>query len=126
MGLRITDWLSVGGGVLPRVDGLQNSTGSWITVNGILDPEDAQLHLVPGQAYRALYRQAQTRLNKISAHLGGLPPFELSELRVVDEAELTDLNERLGELWNECSASEEQAHRTLEDERGAYAPGNRR
>jgi len=82
------------------------------------DPEDAQLHLVPGQAYRTLYRQAQTRLNKISAHLGGLPPFELGELRVVDEAELTDLNERLGELWNECSASEEQAHRTLEDERG--------
>jgi len=40
MGVRCTDWLSVGGGLLPRIDGLQSSTGSWITVNGILDPED--------------------------------------------------------------------------------------
>jgi V/A-type H+-transporting ATPase subunit I len=81
------------------------------------DLEEVQLRLIPGTSYRGVYRQARTRLSKISAHLGALPPFELGELRVVDEAELAELNERLGALWNECSASEEQAHRTLEEER---------
>ena len=32
-GLRCTDWLSVGGGVLPHVDALQDSRDSWIILN---------------------------------------------------------------------------------------------
>ncbi len=33
-------WLSVGGGVLPRVDSLQESTGSWLDLSGSADPRD--------------------------------------------------------------------------------------
>jgi V/A-type H+-transporting ATPase subunit I len=81
------------------------------------EPDHAELTRVPGEEYRGLFRQAQTRLAKIGAHLGGLPPFLVREVRVVDDLELGELNAELGELWNECSVSEEQAHRTTERER---------
>ena len=44
--VRITDWLFLGGGILPRVDSLQDTRGSWITLNGALDPSD------PSQGFR--------------------------------------------------------------------------
>ena len=88
---------------------------------GVFHPDnrdpDPELSNIPGDSYRALYRQAQTRLTKIQNHFSELPPFELGEVRVVPEDELAALNDKLGELWNECSASEERARGTAEDER---------
>ena len=80
-------------------------------------PEHEALTRVPGDSYRTLYRQAQTRLAKIGAHLGELPPFTVEDVRVVPEEELGALNDRLGTLWNECSLSEERARHTTEQER---------
>ncbi len=80
-------------------------------------PEHEALTRVPGDSYRNLFRQAHTRLVKIGAHLGTLPPFHVDEVRVVGEEELAQLNERLGSLWNECSISEERARHTTEQER---------
>ena len=88
---------------------------------GVFHPDhrdpDKELSKIPGEAYRAAYHQAQTRLTKIANHLGGLPGFDLTEVHVVPEERLADLNKRLGELWNECSASEEKAHQTTEEQR---------
>jgi V/A-type H+-transporting ATPase subunit I len=80
------------------------------------DP-DEELKRVPGDSYRSVFRQAQTRLTKVAGHLGGLPPFELTDVHVVSEEDLAQLNRKLGELWTECSASEEKAHKTIEEER---------
>ena len=77
----------------------------------------AEFSKIPGESYRALYHQAHTRLTKIANHLGGLPPFELGDVHVVPEDALGETNRQLGELWNECSASEERAHGTAEEGR---------
>jgi len=68
---KVTDWLFVGGGIIPRVDSIQESTGSWITLNGTLDPND------PSQGFRMDLRQT-TKINV--SPTGGiliLPPFGL-------------------------------------------------
>ena len=67
-GVRIFDWLSVGGGILPRVDAFQDSTGSWIVLNP--EPDDAS------QGFRMDLRQ-ESRINVVP--IGGLlfkPPVE--------------------------------------------------
>lgn len=88
---------------------------------GIFHPDlrdpGPELAKIPGEGYRALYHQAQTRLTKIANHLDGLPPFGLGDVHVVPDEALGEINRQLGELWNECSASEERAHGTLEQER---------
>lgn len=57
-GFRCTDWLSVGGGILPRVDSFQETRGSWISVNGVLDPDD------PGRGMRMDLR-ATTKIDVV-------------------------------------------------------------
>jgi len=88
---------------------------------GIFHPDfrdpGAEFSKIPGESYRALFHQAQTRLAKVANHLGGLPPFELGDAHVVPEEDLPKPNRELGELWTECSASEERAHGTLEEGR---------
>lgn len=88
---------------------------------GVFHPDfrdpGAEFSKIPGESYRALFHQAQTRLAKVANHLGGLPPFELGDAHVVPEEALAETNRQLGELWTECSASEERAHGTLEEER---------
>jgi long-chain fatty acid transport protein len=66
-GAQITEWLSVGGGILPRVDSFQDSTGSWIILNP--GPDD------PSQGFRMDLRQT-SRINVVP--IGGLlirPPL---------------------------------------------------
>jgi len=66
-GARITEWLSVGAGVLPRVDAFQKSTGSWILLNP--GPND------PSQGFRMDLVQT-SKINVVP--IGGLlvrPPF---------------------------------------------------
>ncbi len=66
-GARITDWLSVGGGIIPRVDAFQDSTGSWIILNP--GPND------PSQGFRLDLRQT-SKINVVP--IGGLlikPPL---------------------------------------------------
>ncbi|MFC1889197.1 OmpP1/FadL family transporter [Thermodesulfobacteriota bacterium] len=55
---RCTDWLSIGGGILPRVDSIQESRGSWITLNGVIDPDD------PSRGMR-LDLRATTKINVV-------------------------------------------------------------
>ena len=38
---RCTPWLSVGAGIVPRIDSLQESRGSWLDIIGAADPKDA-------------------------------------------------------------------------------------
>jgi len=73
----------------------------------------AEFSRSPGESYRALFHQAQTRLAK-SPTTSWAPPFELGDAHVVPEEDLAETNRQLGELWTECSASEERAHGTLE------------
>lgn len=71
LGFRCTDWLSVGVGVMPTVNSLQSTPGTWISVNGIIDPND------PGRGGRMDLRQKST-LN--IAPIGGIlihPPLGL-------------------------------------------------
>lgn len=70
MSMKLTEWLSVGAGVLPRVDGLQQSTGSWLSLNGVADPND------PGRGLRLDLRQT-TKINAVAvAGVLARPPLE--------------------------------------------------
>lgn len=77
--------------------------------------DEHELVEVPGERYRQLYRQAESRLSKINSHFQ--KPVEVSGLepRLVSERELDALNKRLGSLWQECSKCQEDFRR-LDDE----------
>lgn len=65
----------------------------------------------PGEKYRQLFGVIQVRLNKLLNYLSinpqrAAPPAN----RVVTEQELSQLNDWLGPLWEECSACEESEH----------------
>ena len=79
------------------------------------DNEEHGLQEVPGERYRQIFRQAASRLEKILEQFPDSPGFELEELSVVTERELDALNNRLGELWRECSVCQEEMRR-LDDE----------
>ena len=54
---KITEWLSIGGGVIPRIDSFQDTTGSWILVDrALFDPND------PSGGFRLDLRQT-TKIN---------------------------------------------------------------
>ena len=69
IGVELTDWLSLGGGIIPRVDAYQNSQGSWIDMSGVGDPNDR------AGGFRSDFRIG-TRLNAVPT--GGIlikPPI---------------------------------------------------
>ena len=70
---------------------------------------------IPGQRYRETFRQASSRLEKVTEHFPKPPPVELERLHVVTERELDALNNRLGVLWQECSVCQEEK-RHLDEE----------
>jgi V/A-type H+-transporting ATPase subunit I len=80
--------------------------------------EEATRHFPeqPGEAYREVYLEAQARLDKISQLCGHdacapLPPNPIApSLR-----ELQGINDRLRELWRQCSACAEKGQRIEED-----------
>ncbi|CAK0777294.1 V-type ATP synthase subunit I [Gammaproteobacteria bacterium] len=88
---------------------------------GVMHPEEASGHEkdlpeLPGHDYQRLYRTADSRLEKILNHLKLDPVnFPSLPLRVVNQTELTEINDDLGELWRQCSHIEEQERRLDEE-----------
>jgi V/A-type H+-transporting ATPase subunit I len=87
---------------------------------GLFEPEygdDAEL--IPeglGSTFRDTFDTATNRLTKTSAHLGvSISDLGQSTARLVSQSELEALNDKLGELWQNCSRREEQA-RHIRDE----------
>jgi len=72
---------------------------------------------MPGEQYRQLAMSAEARFRKITQYLGlnfkGKGEWQSGSM--VDIEELTRLNDRLGELWAECSRCEDR-FATLRDE----------
>jgi len=77
--------------------------------------EDERLPGAPGKSYRELFQQARSRLDKIG-HLVVLPSPRLTELRVVSESELAELNTWLGTIWEDCSTYEEKLRRLADEQ----------
>ncbi len=74
VGIRCTDWLSIGGGILPRVDSLQTSTNSWIQLP--TEPDDSAV------GFRINLRQT-TKMSAVP--IAGIlvrPPFAFLRDRV--------------------------------------------
>ena len=82
--------------------------------SGIFNPElvsgqESRFPELPAESYRAVLHSAQARLDKIKVYLPGGQP-QLVEARIVPQSELEQLDYRLGVLWREFSAVEEQHH----------------
>lgn len=73
--------------------------------------------LVPGEAYRELFRQAESRLEKILNHIPLGEQEPIGEVREVTLEELEETNRWLGRLWERCSAGEQAQHDLEEEER---------
>jgi V/A-type H+-transporting ATPase subunit I len=59
----------------------------------------------PGSAYREVYLEAEARLAKIMAMCGGLPAMPVAADAIAPSLhDLQDLNDRLREIWQACSA----------------------
>jgi V/A-type H+-transporting ATPase subunit I len=87
---------------------------------GVFNPDvvaglEEELPELPGTHYRELCRSAQTRLDKILGHRPERLEMPPAALRVVEEAELEQLNKELGKLWTECSQCEEDQRRVEEE-----------
>ena len=79
-------------------------------------PEATQLEHDPAQTHRLRLLSAEGRLEKILSHYAIARPLNIEPPRVVDEAELAELDQRLGELWGQCSEDEERLRRLVEEE----------
>lgn len=73
----------------------------------------------PGEDYRALYESARGRLSKVLSYLQVESESEpkSSWRRPISEAELARTDERLGEIWRECSTCQQREQRTREQRR---------
>lgn len=81
---------------------------------------DERLPDVPGEAYREVFLEADSRLNKILEHFAGdMPPIPDNAV-APNLAELSELNEWLKSLWQTCSASS-QAEQRIEEQRKRLA-----
>lgn len=78
-------------------------------------PEAERLATLPGRAFHEIHTQAQSRLDKIARLIPFAPPASIEPARVIDQAELAQLNDWLGRLWDETSNYEED-FRQLDDE----------
>ncbi|QKK10282.1 MAG: hypothetical protein HND59_00310 [Pseudomonadota bacterium] len=88
---------------------------------GVFDPQpdkgvDAQLPELLSVRYRELYESAHTRLEKLCEAYHLAPEAGEPELRVIQESELAQADDRLGELWRAASDTQEGLRR-LEDQR---------
>lgn len=78
-------------------------------------PDEARLSGAPGRSYRALFRTARSRLDKIEKLIPPSEETKVDPIHVVAEPELARTNDTLGEIWSECARYEEQ-FRYLDDE----------
>ena len=80
-------------------------------------PLEAALTGLPGRAYRDTYQQARSRLDKIAKLITVPDDPILDQIRVVAPAELVQLNDWLGQIWQQASAYEEDLRRLDDQER---------
>jgi len=81
---------------------------------GTFNPEiTEQLPEQPGENYRNIFNQAQTRLLKIMACVSFTTP-KINFSHVITIAELEETNEKLGIIWAKLSELEEQLHQLNE------------
>ena len=73
--------------------------------------QDDRFPNVPGENFRHLYNQAQSRLTKIARHVPLSEAIQLNQLHVISEEELSRTNDWLGTVWERCSEFEERFHR---------------
>ena len=93
---------------LPQVSLTLSRLGNFHPDCRSCDPE--QFPEIPGERYRELYAEAQTRLEKIQAHVPLAGHLDPENLRVVPEPELEEQNRWLGEIWARYSEFEEYLH----------------
>jgi len=99
--------------LLLLLDDAQTATAV-LARSGIFNPEpidapESQFPELPAESYRTVLHSAQARLDKIRIHLPTAQE-QLAETRIVPLSELEQLDQRLGILWREFSAVEEQHH----------------
>lgn len=89
--------------------------------SGVFHPDPAarsELDTIPGDGYRQLFHDADTRLSKVLAHYGLNPsritPALNAKPNVITTRKLAELNTELGVLWAACSAWQEDLRRILE------------
>ena len=71
-----------------------------------------------GEGYRAAYREAKTRLDRILAHFAMPIPDESAEpLQAVAEPQLREVGAWLKETWTRCSKAEERMRKLREEHR---------
>jgi V/A-type H+-transporting ATPase subunit I len=92
---------------------------------GVFNPETTeplaeQLPEHPGENYRSVFSLARSRLDKILARLPftPTPPTLTSHYRnrIVELADLENVNAQLGDLWQQLSQLEEQLHQVNEQQ----------
>jgi len=103
---------------LMREDGPKAAVS--LAESGVFDPaeegvDSEDLPELPDREYRELYASARRRLDKSLEHLGLHAPPAPADPEAVDEAELRELNDWLGEVWRECSSCQKEQRR-IDDE----------
>ena len=79
-------------------------------------PVEAELPDTPGDRYREIYLSARTRFIKLMEHCGYLPEDDpQAVIQPVSLAELTSVNEFLGELWQVCFREQDALRREEEN-----------
>lgn len=79
--------------------------------------EEKDFPTIPGAEYRRLHNQAISRLEKIRRLIDLHESLELPPVRVIEEQELSQLNDWLGEVWAIGSSYEEKFRRLTDDSR---------
>jgi V/A-type H+-transporting ATPase subunit I len=80
--------------------------------------EPGSLPELAGEGYRAAYREAKTRLERILAHFEMSTPADRAQpLQAVAEPQLRELGAWLKQIWTHCSAAEERMRKLRETHR---------
>jgi len=87
--------------------------------HGVFNPAaeaDAPLPAEPGSEYREVFEEAEARMAKIVGYcgLGELPPIPADAI-APNLRELRGINGRLREIWQDCSASQENELRVADE-----------
>lgn len=69
----------------------------------------------PGEQYREIFQEADSRLAKIMEHCGDAMPELPADAVAPSLAELSEINDWLGQIWHSCSSVHENEQRILEE-----------
>jgi len=84
---------------------------------GVFNPEiTEELPERMGEEFRNLFHTAQTRLDKILAKIAWQPPANPNPYLSVTLPDLEQVNQQLGEIWQQFSTLEEQLHKLNEQQ----------